>query len=258
VNRAERIQSYFRVAARRVYDAFPVPPFTVFVHPEDALIYFNYAVPDEPVSVDVGDRLELLRAEFARRERVPRFEYVEGFAPELALALERAGFELELRAPLMTCRPPGLRHGDDVPGLEIRAIDESSPLELIRDSITIARRAFGSDSEKAATPAEAKDHRRRFGASRTTLVGLLDGEPVAVATAVAQVDGLSEVAGVGVLERARRRGIGAAMTAAATAAAFAGGAELAVLAPGDEGAMRIYERAGFEPVETMLHYVDAR
>jgi hypothetical protein len=46
------------------------------------------------------------------------------------------------------------------------------------------------------------------------------------------------------------------MTAAATRAAFAVGAELAVLSPGDEGAMRLYEHIGYAPVEAMLHYVD--
>ena len=252
---AERLQAYFRAAARRLNDTVPVPPFTLFLHPADELIYFNYAIPDEPVGGDLAGPLERLRAEFARRSRVPRFEYVEGFAPELATSLRSAGFELELRAPLMACTAGGLRRPATVSGLRFVTIDEATPLELVQDSITIARRAFGSGNEEPAKPADAEDTRRRLASGRR-LVGIVDGEPVGVATAVAPLDGLSEVAGVAVLTEFRGRGIGAALTSAAAEAAFAAGAEHAVLAPGDEAAMRLYERIGFEPVETTLHYVD--
>src|SRR5262245_41316386 len=99
---AERIQAYLRETARGYYDTVSVPPFTAFFHPGDPLRYFNYAIPDESVAGDLTDDLDRLRAAFNERGRLPRFEYVEGFAPGLAAALEAAGFELELRAPLMT------------------------------------------------------------------------------------------------------------------------------------------------------------
>src|SRR5262249_44536596 len=70
------------------------------------------------------------------------------------------------------------------------------------------------------------------------------------------LDGLSEVAGIGVLERARRRGIGGAMTAAAARDAAARGAELVFLAPGSGDAQSVYERGGFGPAESSLCYAD--
>src|SRR5262249_45030111 len=148
---AARIQAYFRTSASRAYDAVPVPPFTAFFHAEDDLAYFNYAIPDEPVRGELAEPLERLRAEFVGRSRVPRFEYVEGFAPEFASSLRAAGFALELRAPLMACTPGRLRRPAGVAGLRIDAIDETSPLGLVQDSITITRRAFGSGDEQPAT-----------------------------------------------------------------------------------------------------------
>jgi ribosomal protein S18 acetylase RimI-like enzyme len=256
VSDAARLQTYFRSTARRLYDAVALPPFTLFLHPTEDLVYFNYAIPDEPVGGDLTRPLAGLRAEFVRRSRVPRLEYVEGFAPELAAALRAAGFELELQAPLMGCTPDGFRPPPEVPGLRLDRLDGSSPLDRVQDSITIARRAFGSGNEEPAAPEEAEHARRRLATDRR-LIGVLDGEPVAVATALAPLEGLAEVAGVGVLTEFRGRGIGAALTAAAAETAFAAGAEVALLSPGDEGAMRLYRRIGFEPLETMVHYIDS-
>ena len=89
-----------------------------------------------------------------------------------------------------------------------------------------------------------------------SLLGLLDGEPVAIASATPPLDGLSGVTGVGVLEHARNRGIGRAMTAAAAHGAGALGAELVFFSPGSEDAQSVYTRVGFLPAETTLYYAD--
>jgi hypothetical protein len=46
------------------------------------------------------------------------------------------------------------------------------------------------------------------------------------------------------------------VTAAASRAAFEAGASTCLLSPGDETALRVYARAGFQGVATMLHYSD--
>jgi predicted GNAT family acetyltransferase len=66
------------------------------------------------------------------------------------------------------------------------------------------------------------------------------------------------VAGVATVERWRRRGLAGAVTAAAAREAFAAGAELCVISPGGEEAQRVYERAGFRRMATMLHWSDDR
>jgi predicted GNAT family acetyltransferase len=51
----------------------------------------------------------------------------------------------------------------------------------------------------------------------------------------------------------RRRGLAAAITARLTRDAFAAGVTTAFLTPGDDGAHRVYERAGFVDTTVMLH-----
>jgi ribosomal protein S18 acetylase RimI-like enzyme len=250
MRQAARIQAYLRETARCFYEAEPVRPFTCFFHATDALRYFNYAIPDEPAAGDLGEPLERLREEFRHRERLPRFEYVEGFAPDLAAALERAGFELELRAPLMTARAKEIAPPPAIEGFDI--VPASTD---IRVYLTVGRRAFGAGDEPQASDEEVEARQARKDVS-TALIGLLDGEPVAVGAATPPLDGLSEVAGIGVLEPARRRGIGAAMTAAAARDAATKGADVVFLAPGTDAAQSVYTRVGFRPAEISLYYAD--
>ena len=249
---SERLQAYLRTTAHGFYEAMPAPPFTCFFHPRDPLRYFNYAIPDESAAGDLGNALERLRATFRERNRLPRFEYVEGFAPGLAKALEAAGFELELRAPLMTVpaaevAEPALRGGFEI-------VPASTD---VRAYLTVGRRAFGKGDEPEASDEEVEARRERRDVG-TALLGLLDGEPVAVSAATPPLDGLTEVAGVGVLEQARGHGLGCAMTAAAARDAATRGAELAFLAPGSEAAQSVYVRVGFRAAEVSLYYADPR
>ena len=62
----DRLQSYMRHAAKERYDAVPVSPFTAFFHPFDAMVYFNYAIPDGPIAGDVSAPLKRLREEAGR------------------------------------------------------------------------------------------------------------------------------------------------------------------------------------------------
>jgi ribosomal protein S18 acetylase RimI-like enzyme len=250
MRQAERIQAYLRATAHGFYEAVPVPPFTCFFHSRDALRFFNYAIPDEPAGGDLREALERLRAAFRERGRLPRFEYVEGFAPELGAALEGAGFELELRAPLMTVPTADVPEPELLPGFEI--VPSTTD---VRAYLTVGRRAFGNADEPEATDEEVEARLAR-GDVATALIGLLDAEPVAVSAATPPLDGLTEVAGVGVLEHARGRGIGGAMTAAAARDAATKGAELAFLSPGSEGAQSVYTRVGFRPAEVSLYYAD--
>ena len=88
------------------------------------------------------------------------------------------------------------------------------------------------------------------------LLARAGGEPAGAAFRSAIAEGVSELGGIGVRERFRRRGIAAALTAAAAADAVAAGAELCFLTPGDDGAERVYARAGFARAgTTVVHMV---
>ena len=66
-------------------------------------------------------------------------------------------------------------------------------------------------------------------------------------------DGVTEIGGIGVLESHRRRGIAAAITAGLTRAAHAAGTTTVWLTPGDDGAHRVYARAGFTDTTCQVH-----
>jgi ribosomal protein S18 acetylase RimI-like enzyme len=248
---ADRIQAYIRNTAGRLKDVVPVPPFTALIHPRNRLTYLSFAVPDERLGGDLTEPLAALVHVFRERERTPRFEYVEAFAPELAPSLEDCGFRLELRTPLMVCDRRSATAAPAVPGLRIERLRSDSPLDEVRTLITTGRRAFGVG--EPASDEDAEEDRGRLDRD-ISILGYLDGEPAAVAHAMAPLDSLSEVGGIGTLTEFRARGIAAAMTSAISSLAFEAGAELVYLTPGDEGAFRVYERAGYRVAETMLFY----
>jgi len=60
--------------------------------------------------------------------------------------------------------------------------------------------------------------------------------------------------GITTLAEYRRQGIGAALTAAMTRAAFDSGVEVVFLIAANEAARRLYERLGFRTVAKLLEY----
>src|SRR4051812_50228256 len=112
-----RLQTYLHYSARRQYDAVAVPPFTLFFHPTDTLPYFNYAIPDQATGGDLQRPLARLRAQFNARDRQPRLEFIEAFAPDLAAALGAEGVVEGARLNPMICTRHTHRPAPPVPWL---------------------------------------------------------------------------------------------------------------------------------------------
>jgi len=246
-----RVQSYFRRVAKRQYDAVPLPPFTLFFHPTDPLPWLNYAIPDADATPDVGPVAAALRAAFAARGRVPRFEFLEAFAPSLPASLAAEGFTEAARPLLMTLEAGDLREPPAVPGLTIEVLTPRSPLESARNFVSVQRRAFGMPGAGPVSEADASWMVTSLGDGRAFLA-FLDGEPVGTGMFTHPLDGLTEIAGVSTLEPFRRRGIGAAVTHAAAALAFSRGVSGVLLSAGDERAGRVYGGVGFRPAGSVL------
>jgi GNAT superfamily N-acetyltransferase len=255
MSQIEIIQTYLRNSARRQYKAISVPPFTVFIHPGDSLPYFNYAIPDAPVGGDLGKSLAALREVFMSHDRVPRFEFVEAYAPDLAASLSVAGFAEESRTQLMVCTPPSYRPAPAVDRLTLRRITAETPLDEVVMYLTTTRRGF----DPAAIPASRADAQRFLDDNNdnAAVLAYLDHEPVAAGMFTAPQDGLTELVGLATLEPYRRRGIGMAICAALTQIAFDRGVTLALLTAADERAGRVYERVGFHSVGSALAYRDS-
>lgn len=251
-----QLQAYLRHAAQMQYEAVHIPPFTAFFHSDDVLTFFNYAIPDEPIGGDLCKPLERLRAAFRGRERLPRFEFIEGYAPELAPALRANGFEEESRLHLMMCVPETYRPAAGVAGLSIMALTVSSSPADIQAFLMTRHQGFEPGSVEPVTEIEAERFRSGLASGSGAFLALLDGRPVGAASYSPPFDRLTEVAGIATLEPYRRRGIGTALTAAAVATAFDRGVEAAILSAADARAGRVYEAVGFRATATMLAYRD--
>lgn len=87
----------------------------------------------------------------------------------------------------------------------------------------------------------------------------VDGEAVGIATAIL-TDGpaghCAGISGVGLIERARRRGIGGALNPWLPQRAIAEGARFAPLNPNSKAAARFCERLGFVETAGLDVYVD--
>jgi GNAT superfamily N-acetyltransferase len=155
------------------------------------------------------------------------------------------------RMPLMALDAGARQPAPDVPDVTIR---EAGPADL-EAVLAVDTAAFESDPDEYRPWTEPHLH----AAPVTVALAELDGEPVGTAYAL-RSDGAAGpavfLAGVGVLEHARRRGIGAAVSAWLLQRAFARGARLAHLHADTEAAARVYSRLGFVPAGELDIYVD--
>jgi ribosomal protein S18 acetylase RimI-like enzyme len=246
---ARRVQEYLLHSARRGREVIEVPPFVVTIDPSTELRFLNYAIPHGPG--DPAAAVDEMRAAMRSRGRLPRLEFVAEANEGLDAVLADAGFEEESRLALMTCMPSGLTAAPEVPGARIEVLGEDSPHVLLEGAAAAAGEAFGESG-----PVDVERRRGWLAGGGIGVAAVIDGRVVGGASATPVADGLTEVAGVGVLAAYRRRGLAAALTEAAARQAFAQGADLALLTPGHDDAQRIYARAGFTARLTMLTLSD--
>lgn len=234
-----QLQAFLRATADSDREVERVGPFVAYFKAGDDMKYLNYAIPDDGAEPDAS-AIDALRAAFIERERLPRLEWIAEAAPAVADALSDAGMREELSTPLMACTPGQLVMAEAI-GAVIEPVGSTSAL-AVRN---LQQVAFGQEpTDTVPTP----DGR--------WLMARIEGEPVAASAWTPVIEGVSEIVGVATAAPHRGRGLAAALTAAAAHGAFADGAELCVLSPGDERAQRVYERAGFGRVATMLHWSD--
>ncbi|HYZ27779.1 MAG TPA: GNAT family N-acetyltransferase [Thermoleophilaceae bacterium] len=234
-----QLQAFLRASAAAGRDAVRIEPFEAYFDRTDEMKYLNYAVPDDGANPSL-EAIESLRVAFRARSRLPRLEWIAEAAPAVAAALAGAGMSEELATPLMACTHSELRVPDV--DAEIARVSAGDTLE----AHNVQRVAFGQEPVEEASERELR-----------TVLARIDGRVVAAAGWTAVVGGVSEIVGVATAAPFRGRGLAGALTAAAAEAAFLDGAELCVLSPGDETAQRVYARAGFRRVATMLHWSDA-
>ncbi|TDQ04363.1 GNAT family N-acetyltransferase [Labedaea rhizosphaerae] len=224
-----------------------VGPFVAAFDPASTNPWRNYAVPDDgaqPTPADVAALIALFEA----RGLVPRLEYVPMAAPAVETALTTAGFTVEGRPPVMVSWPGSLPAPECPTGTTVRTVTS--------DAEFLAAATVQNEAYKASNPPTPSDvGRLRSCVDRGGFVGLatqtVTGSAVGSGLLDVPIDGIGELAAVGVLEAFRCRGIATALSLHLATTAHAQGLRLVWLeaAPEEEN---LYRRAGFVPAASKL------
>lgn len=243
------LQSHMRRAAASGRTTERIGPFLATFSRDSANPYLNYAIPDDGAR-PAPSEVDSLTAAYRGRELLPRLEFLVDTAPDLEAVLVAAGYSVERRIPVMLCPPGSVAVPPAPDGIEL-VVPESD--DEIADLLRAQYTAFGE--QPLMSDVDVVNTRERVGAGGFAVLArdAGTGEPAGGGSAEAVVDGTTEVAGIGVLEPFRRRGVGASITAFLTAAVHEAGAHTVFLTPAGVAEQRIYARVGYRPAGDMVH-----
>ncbi|MEU4717490.1 GNAT family N-acetyltransferase [Micromonospora purpureochromogenes] len=193
-------------------------------------------------------------------------EWVHETTPDLLAVARAAGLSV-LEAPLMVLDPAALPDPATLTDVPVRVLDPDAPGfaadVAARRAVAAVGFAAAGTARGDAGPAERDaaiteldvaaldEERTRLADGRRLSVLAGTPEEGALASGMAmRVDDVAEIAGVATLPAARRRGLGAAVTATLAHELLAAGTDLVFLSAGSEEIARVYLRVGFRRVGT--------
>jgi ribosomal protein S18 acetylase RimI-like enzyme len=237
-----RLETYYDSAPRASATTEEVGPFTSFLRTAaDGWGY--YARPRLGLTGDVTvadvDAVRAHRRALGEREDL---EWVHETTPSL-LAAARASGLIVHACPLLVLADPAPARKDGGRAVVLGPDDDL-------DSVVGAIHA-GFEGSDEVVPRPTGRQRLMMREGLLALVAAYDGQGAVVGGGSHGPRGdTTELTGIAVLPRARRQGIGAAITAALVADAHARGVRTVFLSAQDDAVARIYERVGFERVGT--------
>ncbi len=194
--------------------------------------------------VDPGELLARAREFFGKRGRGFSVWGRDGGAEDrdLLAAAEAAGLRFAYAMPEMTLGAP-VQTPALPPGAEMRRLKTGEEAE---DYWKVATASYASNGFPPEVFAGYTDHTGLLAENVAAFLAYLGGEPVAIALTIVS-GGVAGIYWVGTLEGARGKGLGRAVTAAATNAGFELGADLASLQASPMG-KPVYEAMGYETI----------
>jgi GNAT superfamily N-acetyltransferase len=252
----EQIEDYYDAVPRSAADTEDLGPFTLFISrggwPYYARPRRGYAGP--PATVQ-----DVLRVRARQRERdLPEtFEWVGELVPGLVEKVESSGLPVE-QLPLMTLSGPVA--AAPVSDVRVRIVTPDDPdLARITATVTLGFRSPGTEigpvgpaERDAAAAGDEEDGRlrERLRSGLTVMAVAEDASGPLAAGSHQPVAGVTEVVGVATLPAARRRGLGALVTATLVEDARGAGVRTVFLSAGSDDIARVYEKVGFARVAT--------
>jgi ribosomal protein S18 acetylase RimI-like enzyme len=258
-----RIDTFCDAAPRQWASAEPIGQLVLFIPSGAGWPYYarprRDRLPGTPVTVA---NVRSVRAR-QRELLIPEsFEWIEQASPDMAAAAAGAGLEVR-KHPLMLLGTlvPLLALP---PQISVRVLAPDDPEVILAWAVPGV--AFGhpgtevGDAGVTERDKIAADHDagtitllREKLASGVSVLAAAFGPNGPLAAGSYQISGgVAEITGVGVLPASRRRGLGAAVTAALAADAIARGAQLVFLSATDDTVARVYERLGFSRIGTAM------
>lgn len=244
----KRISHNILTASAQGRHVYEVGPFRAFIHPDDDLRFYNWAAPMvdcENWSPWIDGLIDL----FVTHQRLPRLEYLTAQFPSLRPALERAGFQAEVVAPVMTLTPKELIPPPSA-DVCISLLTPESPSSDFRDMYRVGMEGFGLEVKMDRE--EEVDGRGEAPGARLRALARVDGEAAGCGVLMCTGD-VAEMAGVATLPAYRRRGIAAHLCHFLLEIGFGQGLELVWLSAADERAVALYHTLGFRPSGEQLH-----
>ncbi|MFG2918686.1 GNAT family N-acetyltransferase [Kitasatospora sp. NPDC048298] len=262
----DEIERYYDAVPRGAARTEDFGPLTLFVREDAGWPYYARPTLDHTGPAATAEDVRRV-LERQRELGVPEaFEWVAERTPGLRAAVEAAGLTVH-EHPLLVLGPQDeAAPVPELPGrVEVRVLAPDAP-ELAA-AIAVPHLAFDDPgtaigSAGAAELAEsavkltadgtAERIADRITAGATVLAAAVEDGTALCAGQHNPVGPVTEVAGVGTLPSARRRGLGLAVTAALVAHARANGVRTVFLSAADEDVARIYRRIGFRAFATAL------
>jgi GNAT superfamily N-acetyltransferase len=245
---AKLVHAYLRALAVQ-RKAHSVGPFVVRISPVSESPHSNYAIPDDFAEPSAEDVVGLI-ALFREHQRQPRLEFIPAAAPSVEAMLLEAGFEVELRPPMMVMRPLELPKTPSPEGFSLTFTDDPVTLRAI---VRVQRQAFGDKPISGEIDVSGLERDISRGGQYLAVTATDTGAVVGAGAYMPPQLGVTEVVGIAVSERYRRRGLGQVITAALAQQALGLGCEMTFLAPAGEAQEAIYARAGFVSGTPMLY-----
>jgi ribosomal protein S18 acetylase RimI-like enzyme len=255
------LECYYDAVPRQSAHAEDFGPLTLFVRDGAGFAFYARPTLGHPGPVTAAD----VRRVLARQHELdaPRsIEWVEQTTPSLEAAALAAGMSVH-RHPLMVLG----RDQQAEPHAGTGAVVLTGDHPALASAIAVQHLGFDTPgtrpgpagrSELAARTAvvlaegAADRLAAAIAAGRTVLAAVLDGGVPVSAGGHNPLGDTTEIVGVATLPAERRRGYGAAVTAALVEDARAAGIRTIFLSAGDTDVARIYRRLGFVDVGTAM------
>jgi ribosomal protein S18 acetylase RimI-like enzyme len=251
-----QIESAARVSLLKTREFVDFGPFCAYFDPLSDLIWLNYVAPVWPIESEREARSAMrdIRAEFDRRQRRVRFEFIQALWPNLGAMLIRQGLEVQTEQPLMICSPQSFKpcEAREVRIAELTSTDDDKAMEVFGK---VSFEGFeGQDPPLPTVHAQERLREELRSGMRKAVIGWVEYEAAGVAS-LSPMANTAEVVGVTTLPRFRRRKIASALSSHLVTGHFKRGGEVAWLSAADSIARSTYHTLGFQDAGIYSNYI---